>query len=168
MNMKYLTILVSACLGIGAFSGCVVVDGTSAADNSGGSGNTGGTPTTGGEGGIPGVGGSGGSGGATGGSATGGTGGGACADEFQPINGTCYTCGEFVTYEMTCEGVDLCEGGSTDLYDALVACTCTGACMDLCGDNICAGVMSTDECLACIADTAAGCGAEFNECSNDI
>lgn len=99
---------------------------------------------------------SGGTGGATGGTggATGGAGGAACE-----------TCGEYVTLQ---DGGDICAGTSTDLYNALADCICAGACKDLCTDSICAGTDISTDCQNCVIDTAAGCGNEFGECSNDI
>jgi hypothetical protein len=150
MNMKHVAILLGACLGL-AISGCVIVD-----DNSGGAG-VGGDPSTGG---------SAGSGGADGGMAgagVGGTGGGAGGMGGAGGSGMCVTCAEYVT-----DGVGTLCATSEELYNALVACTCEGNCMADCADNVCAGADITDVCQSCIADTAAGCGNEFNECSNDF
>lgn len=151
MNMKYLVILVGACLGLAAGTGCVVVN-----DGTGGTG-----------GGVGASGGTGGTGGGTGGQGggVGGTGGGSGGQGGTGGGGACVGCAEYVT-----DGVGtLCDGTSTDLYNALADCTCNGACMDLCLDNVCMeGGTATQECLDCIGDTVAGCGTEFNECSNDV
>ncbi|MBK8254107.1 MAG: hypothetical protein IPK82_15755 [Polyangiaceae bacterium] len=144
--MKYFAILVGSCL---ALSGCVIETSTSGTAGSGGTAGTAGA-------GVGASGGSGGSGGSTGGTTSsggsGGTGGSACVG-----------CGEFVT---TGEGT-LCDA-SQALYDDLVACVCTGACMDVCTDNLCAGGDITADCQTCVGDTVAGCGNEFNTCANDI
>jgi hypothetical protein len=150
--MKYLTFLFVACLG---FTGCVVVDGEvggSAGSAGAGVGASGGAGGTGGS-----VGGTAGAGGSTGGA--GGTGGGGCV-----------TCAEAVTPDGNPNDLPTCDGASTDLYAALVDCTCNGACMDLCSDNVCADPPAdiTQECQDCVGDTAAGCGTEFNACANDF
>jgi len=62
----------------------------------------------------------------------------------------------------------LCEGPAAVLFDALSACSCTGACKTVCGENDCVGKPATMECTKCVVDTVAGCGKEFNECSNAI
>lgn len=156
MNMKYLSILVGACLGMAAVSGCVVVDdgvGGGGVGASGGSGGAGGS--TGGTGGVGG-GGVGGTGGGVGG--TGGAGGGA----------SCVTCSEFITPDLNPDELPTCDGASTELYNALFDCTCTGACMADCGDNICDpnNGAATDACLTCIQQ--GGCMTEFSDCANDF
>lgn len=143
--MKYLAILVGSCL---ALAGCVI-------ETSSGSGGSGGS-------GAAGVGGTGGSTGGTAGSGVGGTGG-STGGTGGTGGAACVGCGEFVT---TGEGT-LCEA-SQALYDDLVACVCTGACMDVCTDNICAGGDISADCQTCVGDTVAGCGNEFNTCANDI
>ena len=60
-----------------------------------------------------------------------------------------------------------CTGETTD------ACYCAlpsraGACKDVCLDNVCAGMDVTTDCQNCVIDSAAGCGMEFGECSNDF
>lgn len=62
----------------------------------------------------------------------------------------------------------ICEGMSTDLYNAFVDCVCAGACMDACGDNVCAQLDISVDCQTCVADTAAGCGNEYNDCADDV
>ena len=157
MNMKYLAILVSACLvGLVGMSGCVVVGtdgdtlGVGGGTTSEGTGATG--DTTGGSGGTS----------STGGSTTGGTGG-----SGGSTGPTCVSCAEFVTPGLNPDMLPVCDGTSSDLYKALVDCTCTGACADACGDNVCMEMDATDACVSCIQDTVAGCGNEFGECSND-
>jgi hypothetical protein len=161
MNMKYLAILVGACLCLG---GCII-ETSSGNDNSGGSGGgdpgvgggttqggggSGGDTTMGGTAGMGGMGGSGGTAGAGGGEG-------------------CVTCAEFITPDANPNNLPTCDGQSTDLNNALVECICNGACMPDCADNICmTGDAPSDACQTCIADTAAGCGNEFNECSNDL
>ncbi len=149
--MKYFAILVGACLF--GLAGCVVETG-------GSNGGSGGTTATGGTGGTAG----GGVGGATGGTggAVGGTGG-ATGGSGGTGGAACTGCADYVT-----NGGTLCEGTSTDLYNALVDCTCAGACKDVCLDNVCAGMDVTADCQNCVIDSAAGCGAEFTECSNDF
>lgn len=156
MNMKYVAILFGACL---ALSGCVVETG-------GSNGGSGGSTATGGTGGTAG----GGVGGGTAGSSTGGATGGSGGATGGTGGSSCMSCGVFIT-----EGTDtsmLCTGNgppsSAELYNALGDCTCNGACSTVCTDNVCAGADITTECQACVTDTASGCGAEFNECANDI
>jgi hypothetical protein len=146
MNMKYFALFFGACLGL---SGCVVE--TTGSGGSGGSGGEGGAGV-----GASGGGGSGAEGGAGGTTATGGGGAG---------GGTaCYTCAEYIT---ATDETPLCEP-SVETYNALADCTCAGNCMDICGDNICAGMDPSAECQGCILDTAAGCGNEYQACANDL
>ena len=84
-------------------------------------------------------------------------------DANQCTDNVCTGCADYVT-----NGGTLCEGTSTDLYNALVDCTCAGACKDICTDNVCAGLDVTTDCQNCVIDSAAGCGMEFGECSNDF
>jgi hypothetical protein len=157
MNMKYFTLMMGAAL---ALAGCVVDTTTGGVGGNGGSGNEGGggNTATGGTGGGTSSSGGGGTGGT---SSTGGTGGtGGTAD--------CTTCADFYTNG----GADPCTDNGTpssaEIYDALVACVCEGACKDVCADNVCtAGGEITTECQDCVADQAAGCGKENSECSND-
>ncbi len=145
MNMKYFALFFGACLGL---SGCVV-ETTGSGGSGGGSGGEGGAGV-----GASGGGGSGAEGGAGGTTATGGGGAGG--------GPTCLTCAEYIT-----EDGELCEG-SVETYNALADCTCAGACMDICGDNVCAGMDPTAECQGCVLDTAAGCGNEYQACANDV
>jgi hypothetical protein len=142
MNMKYLAILFGACLGLG---GCVV-------EGSGGSGGTGGSGGSGGSGGEGGAG----VGGNTTTASTTDTGGGGAGG-----GPACLTCAEYIT-----EDGDLCEA-SAPIYEALAACTCEGACMDVCGDNVCAGMDPTSACQGCVLNMGTGCGNEYAECAND-
>lgn len=117
--------------------------------------------------GTGGEGGSGGSGGGTGGeAATGGGGGGVGGG-----GSTCdeaYTCADAIDPDAG-DPSKLCEGAQADLYDALVACTCTGACASACGDNACAeGGTASADCITCLQDTGAGCGNDFQNCANGI
>ncbi len=75
------------------------------------------------------------------------------------------TCAEVVTNggsENLCDGTDAAKA-----FDDLSACTCAGACATDCGDNVCAGMDASAECQTCVVDTVAGCGTEFNTCSNN-
>jgi hypothetical protein len=149
--MKHFAILVGACLF--GLAGCVVETG------SGSNGGSAGSTATGGSAG-------GGVGGGTGGSATGGTTGGGGATGGGGTGGAaCESCGVYITAQ---DGGTLCDGTSTDLYNALSDCTCTGACKAVCTDNVCASMAISADCQNCVIDTAAGCGMQFNECSNDI
>lgn len=150
MNMKYLAILFGACLGL---AGCVIETG------SGGSGGTGGGN---GGSGAEGGGGSGVGGGTTTDTAQGGGGAGG--------GGDCVSCAEVITDSS----LDPCEGTSTDLYNALAECICgtdfmglDAKCYEACGANLCAGEAQDGDCTTCVLDTNAGCGVQFNECSND-
>jgi hypothetical protein len=137
------------------------VAGTPSSSGSGGyggynDGGYGGDVADGGWGGYGGEGGWGGAGeggwGGTGGA--GGSGGGACVG-----------CGEYIT---TSEFVDVCEGYSSDVYNALAECVCAGPCEAVCGDNLCSGTDLTNACQGCVLDTNGGCGNEYNECANDF
>lgn len=77
--------------------------------------------------------------------------------------GECSTCGEFVTGSST---ADLCYGTSVELYNALEACTCTGACEAACSDDVCVGEAAGDACTECVLDYG-GCWAEFDACATD-
>jgi hypothetical protein len=152
MNMKSLTVVFGA---ISAFAlGACTVNGTGSTSTGAGGGS--GTTTTaaagtGGE--AAGVGGSG------GGSTTAGTGGAAacmmgysCAEAIDPMKG---------------DPKLLCEGPSAMLYDALQACTCTGACKAACGASACANAPASAECTTCLQDPTTGCKKEFDACSSD-
>lgn len=150
--MKHFAILVGACLF--GLAGCVIETGSGSNGGSAGSTATGGSAGGGVGGGTAGSGGAtGGAGGATGGGGAGGA--------------ACESCGVYITAQ---DGGTLCEGTSTDLYNAVADCTCAGACKDVCTDNVCADppMDITPDCQNCVIDTAAGCGMQFNECSNDI
>lgn len=153
MNMKYLAILFGASL---ALAGCVIE--TTGGGGNGGSGGGGVGGGTGGGGANTG----GSTGGATGGTggSTGGTGG----------STGCMTCADFITNgsdtSMLC--TDNGPPSSADLYNALGDCTCNGACATPCGANVCVGDSPDADCVSCIQDTVAGCGNEYNECSNDF
>lgn len=150
--MKHFVILVGACL-VG-LAGCVIETTSGSNGGSAGSTSTAGAAGGGVGGGTAGATSAGGT--STGGSTSaGGTGGGG--------GGACVTCGDYVT-----NGGTLCEGASTDLYNALADCTCAGACMDICADNVCAGMDVTSDCQTCVLDATMGCGNEFTECANDI
>src|SRR4051812_25040651 len=111
MNMKYLAILVGACLAL--MTGCVVETSTGGV---GGAGGTGGTGTAG----------SGTAGSGTAGSGTAGTGGTTTSTGGTGGTGgsaTCVSCAEAVTPGANPNDLDPCEGTSADLYAALVECT---------------------------------------------
>jgi hypothetical protein len=60
-----------------------------------------------------------------------------------------------------------CEGESTAAFEALLACTCEGACASACADSVCMGASDpSDECLACVGDPS-GCKTELDACSAD-
>lgn len=158
MNMKYLSILVGACLAVAGVSGCVIVD-----DNSGGSAGAG----VGASGGAGGSGAAGGSVGGTAGAGVGGGGAGGSMDCEAPAEGDCYKCAEWITYEVVCDANDLCAA-SSDIYKAFSDCVCEGACKDACGDNACMQLEPSADCTTCIDDDAAGCGVEQGECNNDF
>ncbi|MFO0758625.1 MAG: hypothetical protein U0359_19180 [Byssovorax sp.] len=80
----------------------------------------------------------------------------------------CVSCAAAITPGANPDNLPVCDGTSKDLYDALTQCTCMGACMDVCSDNVCMGSDVSADCQTCVTDTAAGCGNEFNECSNDF
>jgi hypothetical protein len=75
----------------------------------------------------------------------------------------CHTCMDILMGEGD---PPLCAG-SLDLFNALNACTCTGACMDECGGNICMGMAPEAACTSCLQDMAAGCGNEYAACAMD-
>lgn len=56
---------------------------------------------------------------------------------------------------------------SVALFDALTACSCTGACTVHCS-NICVGQMPTPPCQMCLDDEVAGCGLEQKACAQDV
>jgi hypothetical protein len=150
MNMKSLSVVLGAftMLALGA---CKVTTTGSSSTGEGGSGT--GTTTTGG------VGGSGGSGGAA--TTATGTGGAPACD-------AAYTCAEAIT-PPNGDAKKLCDGPHGTLYDALNACTCTGACKTACEATACAGLAASPECTTCLQAAAPdGCKKEFDECSNDI
>ena len=167
MNLRTLMCVLGA-FGVLAFStACEIKEGTGGAGGTGGDdGGTGGM-AGGGQGGMGGAGGMGGMGGGMA----------ACYDKNPG-------CSEYITLEVEdpwCDEDPNFTPGSNnpsyDIYDKLAQCTCDldmnpatgGKCAELCKDEACAGkpVVSGGECQKCITDTAAGCGAEFNNCAND-
>jgi hypothetical protein len=151
MNMKSLSVVLGA-FTVLALGACKVT--TSGTSGTGGSSTTSGegTTTTGG------VGGGGGSGGAA--STATGTGGAPACDPK-------YTCAEAIT--PPADATKLCPGAHADLYDALTACTCTGACKTACADNVCASKDIAAACTTCLQAAAPdGCKTEFDACSNDL
>ena len=157
MNLRTLMCVLGA-FGVLAFStACEIKEGTGGAGGTGGDdGGTGGM-AGGGQGGMGGTGGMGGAGGTM---------------------VKCYEgkCAEYITSDPE---EDFCmDNPSKATYDALALCTCGdpvnpsagGKCKMQCMDEACAGkdVVAGGECQKCIADTAAGCGNEFNTCSNDF
>ena len=150
MNMKSLSVVLGAftMLALGA---CKVTTTGSSSTGEGGSG----AGTTGG------VGGGGVGGGGTSTSTATGTGG-ASACEMT------YTCAEAIT-PPNGDAKKLCDGPHGMLYDALHACTCTGACKTACEATACAGMAASADCTKCLQAAAPdGCKKEFDECSNDI
>jgi hypothetical protein len=126
-----------------------------------------GTGGTGNEGGT-GVGATGGTGvGATGGTGVGGTGSGG-----EGGGGTdCRTCAEYLNECILeagadCETVPFCEGGSEDVYGALVTCICTD-CADECGGSMCENI-DMEGCGECqMTSSTSTCNTEFQNCAND-
>jgi hypothetical protein len=76
----------------------------------------------------------------------------------------CVTCAEYITPPG---GVELCPP-SAPIYDALAICVCEGPCTIACGDNVCQALESSEACTSCILDEAAGCGAEYKQCADDV
>jgi len=81
----------------------------------------------------------------------------------------CVGCAEYVT-AITMDPPPnpvptLCAGPSTDLYNALSACTCTGACAATCAPG---GTCDTKAmgCSDCVQNM--GCMSEFGSCAGDI
>jgi hypothetical protein len=57
---------------------------------------------------------------------------------------------------------------SLPVIDALIGCTCMGACSAVCGAEGCAiPLVGSMECEACIQDPDAGCGLELQACLDD-
>jgi hypothetical protein len=73
-----------------------------------------------------------------------------------------------VTFSEKIAGLgEPCEGESTTAFEALLACTCEGACTSACADDVCTDDSDpSDECLACVGD-ASGCKTELDACSAD-
>ena len=152
MNMKSLSVVLGAftVLALGACK--VTTPGTSGTGGSStASGESTATTTTGG---VDGGGGAGGAG------ATG-TGGAPACDPT-------YTCAEAIT-PPNGDSKKLCAGPHTELYDALTACTCTGACKSVCEANVCTGTADASaDCTKCLQSAAPdGCKTELDACSND-
>lgn len=76
---------------------------------------------------------------------------------------SCVTCGRHLGF-----GGALCPGKSADLFDALMACICEGACAAACAPTACAGEAATPECGGCILDRDDGCGAAIFACADDF
>jgi hypothetical protein len=57
---------------------------------------------------------------------------------------------------------------SLPVIDALLNCTCSGACSAVCGADGCnIPLVGTMECQSCIVDPDMGCGVEFQACLDD-
>jgi hypothetical protein len=57
---------------------------------------------------------------------------------------------------------------SVPLIDALLACSCSGACSAACGVDGCnIPLVGTMECQSCIVDPDIGCGVELQACLDD-
>lgn len=152
MNIRSLLVAVSAMSTL-ALAACTV----STTGTSGSGGSTSSSTTSSGTAGG-GTGGEGTGGENTGGAGGGGVGGGSGCD-------MALTCADVVTNggaENLCSGTDAAKA-----YDDLSACTCTGACATDCGDNVCMGMTVSAACQTCVLDTQAGCGNEFQTCSNN-
>jgi len=78
---------------------------------------------------------------------------------------TCLTCPEFMTAaEPTAE--NLCPE-SAPIWNAVLTCICDTACVDECGDNLCAGGAATQACDTCVNEgsvVAIGCPTELGAC----
>jgi hypothetical protein len=137
-------------------------DETTGGSGTAGSAGDGGSGNTGNEGGS-GVGATGGTGNAGGTGTTGGAGGGTGGGSDCGVDGpnACNSCAEVITFG--CAPGDLCEGGSSDLYDTLVQCVCVDSCMTECGD-FCGGGAQSAECTTCITTN---CQDDVNNCGND-
>ena len=147
MNMRSLTIVLAA-LATSALGACTVASSTSSTGSGGATGTTGVTSTT------AGTGGNGGAGGdvATTGTSTG-----------TAMCDPAYTCVDAIA-EGTGNPAELCDGPARMQFDALAACTCTGACAVMCADNACKQQDASAECKACLATPDTGCKKEFDNC----
>lgn len=74
----------------------------------------------------------------------------------------CTGCAKF----QSGESPEICPE-SVDLFNALVACVCSGPCAVACDDGSCATSFDTPECQSCVNDSENGCGLEFSGCMSD-
>ncbi len=88
---------------------------------------------------------------------------GASTSAGTPIPTTpCTGCAKFLSGESS----ELCPE-SVDLFNAFVACVCSGPCTAPCDDGSCATSFDTPECQSCVGDPVNGCGLEFEGCMGD-
>lgn len=148
MTMRSLTVVLAA-LATSALGGCTVISSTSSTGSGGGATSTTGVTST--------TTSTGGSGGAGGNASTTSTGTAMC----DPA----YTCVDAIA-EGSGNPAELCDGPARMQFDALAACTCTGACATTCKDNACADQDASAECKACLSTPDTGCKKEFDTCVN--
>ncbi|NUQ74770.1 MAG: hypothetical protein HUU21_14560 [Polyangiaceae bacterium] len=84
-----------------------------------------------------------------------------CVDTV-PEPPPCGGCGSFRKGTVS----TLCNS-SVGIFNALVACLCTGPCAAACDDGSCAEPFDNAGCEACVNDPENGCGDEFIACQND-
>ena len=83
--------------------------------------------------------------------------------------GPCATCFEVITGNGSVQELCTDDGPPTsyDNYFALVACACDGACLNDCGDNLCATGSIGGTCQTCLLDSEAGCGVQASACAGN-
>jgi hypothetical protein len=76
-----------------------------------------------------------------------------------------YTCVEAIT-PMSGDPAMLCAGTAKTNYDALAACTCTGACAAACKDNECNQLEPSTACKTCLVTPTTGCKTQYDACTS--
>lgn len=80
---------------------------------------------------------------------------------------SCFHCAQAIENTSSSQG-GVCPE-SKKLLALVVDCVCNGPCVSVCAENFCQPFTDpSPECLSCIADPAAGCGVDFEQCANDI
>jgi hypothetical protein len=74
-----------------------------------------------------------------------------------------YTCVEAIS-QMTGDPALLCDGPARMNFDALAACTCSGACAASCTDNACMQLEPSAPCKTCLVTATTGCKKEYDAC----
>lgn len=76
------------------------------------------------------------------------------------------SCGDALVQGLDVAGDALCDAVSDNAYANVYSCACggSGACDDVCGDNLCLDLGETPDCGDCLNQL---CGPEHDACANN-